>query len=252
MAWQAPKTNWTAEDGVRDADMNRIEGNILELYNKASLDADKLVYVNGSSGNDTTGDGTSSKPFATIGKAIDSLPRATGKYNTTINIAGGTYNENVVIAGVAGAVRLTGSSGSVVTISSLRVSAAICLVNNITLAMSGASIGLRVEDGATFSAVGNVRVSNATSQAVLVEEGSVCSIGGYLDATNVGTGLEARTAGRAYIGTFDGEQITDGLKALTGGIIQYNNNTATVTGVIHTASGGGRIYKGAQQSVPNY
>lgn len=28
MAWQTPKTNWTAADGVTDADMNRIEGNI--------------------------------------------------------------------------------------------------------------------------------------------------------------------------------------------------------------------------------
>ena len=33
MAWIAPKTNWSAADGVRDSDFNRIEGNTLELYN---------------------------------------------------------------------------------------------------------------------------------------------------------------------------------------------------------------------------
>lgn len=40
MAWQTPKTDWSSADGVRDTDMNRIEGNALELYNtKAELSA---------------------------------------------------------------------------------------------------------------------------------------------------------------------------------------------------------------------
>ena len=40
MAWQTPKTNWSSADGVRDTDMNRIEGNALELKNtKAELAA---------------------------------------------------------------------------------------------------------------------------------------------------------------------------------------------------------------------
>jgi len=33
MAWQTPKTDWTPPDGVTDADLNRIEGNIQELQN---------------------------------------------------------------------------------------------------------------------------------------------------------------------------------------------------------------------------
>lgn len=40
MAWQTPKTDWSSADGVRDTDMNRIEGNALELKNtKAELNA---------------------------------------------------------------------------------------------------------------------------------------------------------------------------------------------------------------------
>ena len=40
MAWQTPKTDWSSADGVRDTDMNRIEGNALELKNtKAELTA---------------------------------------------------------------------------------------------------------------------------------------------------------------------------------------------------------------------
>lgn len=32
MAWQTPKTDWAAPDGVRNTDMNRIEGNTKHLY----------------------------------------------------------------------------------------------------------------------------------------------------------------------------------------------------------------------------
>lgn len=37
MAWQTPKTDWTAQDGVRTSDFNRIEGNTLELYNMTNV-----------------------------------------------------------------------------------------------------------------------------------------------------------------------------------------------------------------------
>lgn len=37
MAWQTPKTNWAAADGVRNTDFNRIEGNTLELYRLLNL-----------------------------------------------------------------------------------------------------------------------------------------------------------------------------------------------------------------------
>ena len=44
MAWQTPKTDWSSADGVRDTDMNRIEGNALELKNtKAELNAFNAV-----------------------------------------------------------------------------------------------------------------------------------------------------------------------------------------------------------------
>lgn len=39
MAWQTPKTDWTAADGVTDEDFNRIEGNIAQL--KADTEAGK-------------------------------------------------------------------------------------------------------------------------------------------------------------------------------------------------------------------
>jgi len=38
MVWQTPKTNWNDKDAVRPSDMNRIEGNILELKKAATID----------------------------------------------------------------------------------------------------------------------------------------------------------------------------------------------------------------------
>ncbi|MGB9780609.1 hypothetical protein [Caldanaerobacter sp.] len=38
MAWQTPKTDWTAKDAVTVNDLNRIEGNIAELKKAATID----------------------------------------------------------------------------------------------------------------------------------------------------------------------------------------------------------------------
>ena len=61
MAWQTPKTDWAAADGVRDSDFNRIESNILELYNTSAARANKTIYV-ATTGSDATGDGSSAAP----------------------------------------------------------------------------------------------------------------------------------------------------------------------------------------------
>jgi len=38
MAWETPKTDWAAEDGLAATDMNRIEGNIQELHDRTQPD----------------------------------------------------------------------------------------------------------------------------------------------------------------------------------------------------------------------
>ena len=60
MAWQTPKTDWKAEDGVRNTDLSRIESNTLALYNETVRES-KIIYVSKSC-NDYTGTGTSSQP----------------------------------------------------------------------------------------------------------------------------------------------------------------------------------------------
>ena len=55
------------------------------------LKAGKTIYVS-TTGRDDTGNGSESSPYATIQKAIDSLPKNLGGNTVTINVASGTYN----------------------------------------------------------------------------------------------------------------------------------------------------------------
>ncbi len=50
----------------------------------------RTLYVS-SSGSDATGDGTQARPFATIQKAINALPKNLGGTTNTINVAAGNY-----------------------------------------------------------------------------------------------------------------------------------------------------------------
>ncbi len=52
--------------------------------------ASKALYV-ATTGSDTTGDGTSAKPFATIQRALDNVPKNLGGNTYIINVSSGTY-----------------------------------------------------------------------------------------------------------------------------------------------------------------
>lgn len=62
------------------------------------LDADMTVYV-ATTGSDTTGDGTSSNPYETITYALSTIPKNLGDHTATINVADGTYAEDVKASG---------------------------------------------------------------------------------------------------------------------------------------------------------
>lgn len=62
------------------------------------LEMDIAVNVS-STGSDTIGDGTYKKPYKTITKALSNIPRNLGGYIATINVADGTYDEQLNING---------------------------------------------------------------------------------------------------------------------------------------------------------
>lgn len=65
------------------------------------------------SGSDITGDGTEAKPFASIQKAIDTLPKNLNGHCNTIHVAAGTY-EGFAISGFYGGARSTGAGVEVI------------------------------------------------------------------------------------------------------------------------------------------
>ena len=62
------------------------------------LNSNLTVYVS-PTGSDSLGNGTETKPYATIQKAVDSLPAAFGQYTARILIEDGAYPENISIKG---------------------------------------------------------------------------------------------------------------------------------------------------------
>lgn len=63
-----------------------------------TISENTTLYV-ATTGSDTTGTGSNSKPFATIQHALDILPKDLGSRYVTINVAVGTYDEDIRVDG---------------------------------------------------------------------------------------------------------------------------------------------------------
>ena len=99
------------------------------------LKEDKNVYVS-TSGNDETGDGTESKPWRTIQKAVNECPYSSNaNIAYSINIASGTYNERVSIWNKKCIINLETNSANVVITDGLYLFNAdyVALYGNLTL-----------------------------------------------------------------------------------------------------------------------
>lgn len=246
MAWQTPKTNWTGADGVRYGDLNRIEGNILELYNSGMLHADATIVVD-PTGNDSTGKGTAAAPYATVTKALSSIPKNLNDKIVTIDIGAGTYNENVVIRGFSGVINIY--SAGIVRLQSLTVEGSRVYQYG---SQTNFTNGLVLNNGAVYVGQSLMYVTGTNAIGVNVQNGSTfvlyntASISNTTDAALVATG-----GSRAYVTTLAGTSNITGIRADTGSTVCYGTMNITATTQRFTNTGG-RIYSGAQTSAPNY
>lgn len=252
MAWQTPKIDWFAADGVRDTDMNRIEGNILHIYMTDAVRSPLVVYVS-TTGNDTTGAGTPAAPYKTITKALSVIPKNLNGMSVSINIAAGTYDELVDISHFyGGTIGLTGMSNAVVTVSGLSVLNSVCTVSNILLTVnSSGTTGITIGNGAYV-----IFETPITTQAVVY--GIQCHNGGILvvqqsvTANSSSVAIRAATQGRVHIGTLAGTGSKQLFEADSGGQISYGAYTHTGHSTLFGTRNGGRIYTGAQTSPAIY
>ena len=235
MAWQTPKTDWAAADGVRDTDLNRIEGNIGELYYEKVRES-RIVYVS-KSGSDETGTGTSSNPFYTIAKALASIPKDLNGIDASIYISGGTYDEAVSIRGFHGGyITLTGTAANV-TVRSITVIGCTVYCTSLPL-VTTAAVGLIVGTCGTFITTGSI-IANGTSTAVNVNNNSMVNISGTL-TSSASTAVACSGNSTMYGGTITG---TGTLSATTGGVIAFETSVLS-----RVTSSGGRINTGSQGS----
>jgi len=239
MAWQTPKTNWTGADGVRYNDINRIEGNILELH-KDNARSDLYVYVNASTGNDDTGTGTAASPYKTITKALSAIPRNLNGNNATLSIAGGAYFEDVTIKGFDAPITLM-NNGEAVSVNRFRVDGCHCsLSNNITILSRGVAY---VTNCGTLTGSGTLSVEGAY---VSVNYGSTLALDQVVCNNSPGFAIVVDSASRFYCGYIDGNANANGLSAQGGSIIAYGDINMEIGSTIFFTAMGGRIYSGAQ------
>lgn len=243
MAWQTPKTNWAPPDGVRDADLNRIEGNILELYKGGSGMSDTTMYVS-DTGSDTTGTGASANPYRTIMHALGTLPKNLNGKNVLIYIATGVYNEDVVVKGFNnGMVTLIGYYGNTATINSLEVNSAICEVRSLGLRL--VSNGITVTNGAVLLCTGSVTVV-ASERGLYVNNCSSCRMYSQLDISNASAyAVQITGASMAYILSLAGSGNEVAILAEEGSIAAYGATNISTTVASYVTRSGGRILTGS-------
>lgn len=228
--------------------INGIASFVSELESIGNVADLETVYVT-TSGNDASGDGSESKPFRTIQKAINSLPKDLANKEVTINIASGTYSENVEIAGFYGGT-LRFQLGDVIAKSFVLYETDVIINgSSLTLNASGNVYGFRCHRGsnAIFQCALTV---NGSTNGVFVSYGSRFSCRN-VDVNSCTNAIVCNFAAQLYIGALTGSKNNNGI-SVSGGIASLESVVAAMASTLYITTAGGRIYTGAQTSIPEY
>ena len=222
------------------------------------LTSNVTVFV-ATTGSDQTGDGTSAAPYATIQKAVNSIPKWLDGYTATIDIADGTYEGRVTIEGFHGGTLVLGIAGRTVTVRGITVNASTFVKINVSNIVRSANVvgSLFVVSGGSLVQVSNrfsIDALNAAVTGVVVETGStlVVTNEAIFIVHNCGyNAVYASGGSRVSFSGIAGSGNSVGLRVETGAVISFLSRSLAGTTENVTASGG-RIYTGAQSSIPNY
>lgn len=217
---------------------------------------DNALYVS-PQGNDTSGNGTSAAPYASLAKALAVIPKDLGGQKITINIASGTYTE----AGVnitdfyGGELEITGDSTTppVFTnrIYAMGCSARIALKYIHTRATE-------TWGGITASRCRLVEINDCKVDATVTGKGfgiySAFMSAVYVHNTQVNNCLYGVSCvwGNMYVSTMTGTGNTYSAHAGSGGRIGIANTVPGYNTAQYVTYSGGRIYKDGQSNVPRY
>lgn len=222
---------------------------VSELETIGCIEGNQTIYVK-TSGNDFTGDGTSAAPFKTIQKAIDSIPKDLNNREITINVASGTYAEDVTIEGFSGApLRFDIET---ININSISVYDSCIVLNGtaINISASGKTYGIYCHRDANVICQTNLTITGA-------EHGIYTGYASRLNARKTTTinsctfAVTSTFAAMIYISSLTGSKNNNAIQA-AGGIVFLGSIASGMASTIYATSNGGRVYTGAQASAPLY
>lgn len=222
----------------------------------AGVFKDNAIYV-GPTGNDTTGDGTQAKPYASLAKALSVIPKDLGGQTITINVAAGTYTETGVNITdfYGGQLSIVGDSTTPPT-----------FTNRIYCMYCSARISFKYINTVAPVDWGGFSVSRCA-----MVEFNDCNV----NATTQGKGFGIYSAflsevyvhnceinncqygvscawGKLFVSTATGSGNTYGAHAGYGGQIGIANSVPGYATAQYVTYNGGRIYKDGQTNVPKY
>lgn len=222
---------------------------VSELQRIGVAAENKTIYVS-TSGNDSSGDGSSSYPFRTIQKAIDSAPKNLDGKTITINIASGTYSEDIVVSGFyGGSLRMQVDT---ITFNSISVYESRIIINgtSVTIAASGKTHGVYCHRDSNIIWQSNLTI-NGSEHGLYIGYGSRLNLRGTTTINSCTFAISCNFASIVYVASLGGSRNNNGVQC-AGGIISVGSIVASMASTLYTTSYGGRIFTGSQSSVPNY
>ena len=227
------------------------EGNLL-IANELKKDID--VYVS-TVGNDDTGNGTQSAPYATITKALSTIPKNLGGFTVRIYVSSGTYTEPSVLVG--------DFANGVLTILAADSNSQPEVVNGISVTRCSAIVLLQflktrcneTHCGIEANYSEKVQIENCTVNNEGITRGTaikaslmskVYAI--HCASNNANIALQAENS-EVYCYQMSGNGNNYGFHATIGAKIGVNDSTLENTVVEFFTGSGGRIYEGAQFNV---
>jgi len=161
-------------------------------------------YVNGSTGSDITGDGTSGNPFETIQHAIDILPKYL-EHVVLISVSNGTYAEDVDVAYFTGENLQITSTGGYSTLDSITI-------YNTTAQITITSIKVITASSFVLWSASDVKLISCVVQPATY---------------TAGYGFYIRNYSQAYIYTSVVDNCTYGVGVETGGFAYVESTSGT-------------------------
>lgn len=226
--------------------VKRFFGKVLTfMKNIRPLSGDKIIYVSANTGSDTDGDGTQSNKYATITKALSTIPENLNGFDCIIDIGIGVYDESVVISNfINGRVQLRLSGN--ITVNNFTIQNAYAVIRTIGQSFSLTCNWLFVTDsGNVLSLIAvNWNITGykeylTRNTSIIIDNTSNLTASGIIALTgNTDVAVFAVNNSRAGLGTIRGTGFDTGFYSYRNGLITCTVNNLIATRLYGTDNGG--------------